>query len=73
MSLKNELVEYRNTRNKGEKLSKIKETILAVPCNTLENERAFSLLNFLVTKYRSSLNDSTITQLTFLRMKYLEE
>lgn len=51
-------------------LSQIYDFLMTIPPTSVESERAFSSTGYLCNKLRTSLNDSTLDSLSFLRSYY---
>lgn len=65
--IKKEMTYFKEQNIKGKYLNKVQNYISTVRPTSVESERAFSAAASIGTRYRSSLNDETLSVLCFLR------
>lgn len=69
-AIKAEMAVYESSGKRGRCLEKCYQYLLTVPPTSVEAERAFSAAGLLCSKLRSSLHDSSLDTLCFLRSYY---
>ena len=65
-----EMMLYEITKRRPNKPEKLYSELKTIKSTSVEAERAFSALGYLVSKIRNCLNDDTIDALLFLRHYY---
>lgn len=66
-NIQKELQFYESTGNKTKNLDKLLEALMTIQPTSIESERTFSTSSNFCTKKRSSMSDSTINALSFLK------